>query len=351
MLVRLLTLLFFVSLYACFVTPTAKVVDVFNKYRTPITNRSDGLNYRSIQQIGMQNLPTNINTNFLSNSPENECLNQGKYLGAENRFENCELLCNTTGVSFKYLDDKDYILYNNKRLQKGSWCLPTSYNNCNISVSKIVWNENGKSWNCVAKYDLFGGPGNNQILGCNGVLVNTRDNITYRNNIPPYLYLNDLDEKWLDPETNTERYVYECGTVYDSRNNQLIKNNLGNRFQLQENYCAKYLYGSDLAATDFEKGACICKAPLVNMRLDPALPCTSCLQGFDNLPRTYLGADEALAIAVPCIQRTMELNSLERHSNFILCGKSRYDTVRSACMTATVLLASINENPLPLRVA
>lgn len=341
---NVLMLLFFITFYNVFYTPTAKIRDVFNQNRSK--NMREGLNYEHIDNIGLSNLPR-LPSN-IKGVGHNECLRKGMYLGEEQRFQNCDLMCNTKGAIYKYLESDDVIIFNGQKLKKGSWCLPAEYNACNLSVSKIIWNDGVDDWSCISRSVLFGGPGNNQIVGCNGTIKNTKTNKTYVNFIPSALRIDDLNEKWTDASGVTQ-YVYTCGDALDERQNPLITNSLGNRFQLQRNFCAKYLYGSDLAKTDFDKGTCECRGNLTNIYNVPSLPCTSCLHGVGKFSVNSRQSKDALAIAIPCLESTTLAEDINPEHHFTLCGGSKFMGQRIACMTASILLTPSTKQPLKIK--
>lgn len=357
---NILLIVLFISYYNMFYVPAANIRKEFNKAQKVFTNPRIGLNNNEIEKISVGNLPR-LPTN-LKGIPNNVCLGKGLYLGPEQRFQNCELLCNTKGAIYKFLHEDNVIVYKNSKLQPGSWCLPAAYNRCNLSTSQIIWNRGDTTattasadndnedddWDCLPKSNLFGGPGNNQILGCNGVLYNTRTQKTYKDYIPPTLEIGDINEKWIDAN-GTERYVLECGKSVDDRANPLIQNNLGNRFQLQRNYCAKYLYNSILAKTNFEKGTCECEGGLTNIYNIPQLPCSSCLHGANKFTTASGASKDAFAIAVPCLEKTTRFDDIDTEHHFILCGTRKFSGQSIACMTVNVLIAqATNEEQLQI---
>lgn len=332
---NLLMVIFFITVYSLFYTPTVNIRNAFDESQKTFIDTRVGLNSSNLQNIGAANLPR-LPTN-LTGVPNNKCLLQGLYLGPEERFQNCELLCGNKNVVYKYLAEKDVIIFNSEKLDSGSWCLPAEYNSCNLSVSKILWDANQNSWSCIAKTELFGGPGNNQIIGCRGYLYNTRTKKTYKDYIPSNLNIKDIDEKWINAD-GVEQYVYECAKVYDERGNELIKNDLGNRFQLQKNYCATYLYNSSLADTDFVNNKCVCKAPLTNLYNIDELPCSSCKHGPGKFNDVSLESKDAYALAIPCVDNKTNFEDIDTSHPFVLCGKNKFDGQGTACFTANILI-------------
>lgn len=333
----ILIFVFILAIYVLFYYPTNKIIETYDKFNYKTLDERLGQNYKNINETGLEKLPHLPTTTY--GLADNDCLSKGRYLGKEDIFEDCELLCNTKGTTHIYLPKDDLIFYGNKKLKQGSWCLPEDYASCNLSLSRIIWNGDNDSWNCTSKSSsLFGGPGNNVIIGCNGSIVNTKTNQLYTKTIPPTLNITDIDEQWFDPQTKQTRYVYECAAAYDPHQVEYIGDDLGDRFVRQKNYCGIFVFDSDQAITDFKNHDCICNGNMNNFLYGPATPCNACGLGY-----TYKGPLGDYGFIEPqfCVQKNMDLQDVRELQKFrktpLLCGLSKYNKGRAACLTGFVI--------------
>lgn len=326
-----------------FYVPAASVRKRFNQEKDTFNTFTSGLSADQIKTIGLGNLPK-LPTNFIGVS-DNECLRKGQYQGPEDRFTNCELMCGTADAVYKYIPEGSTVVFNEEILKPGGWCLPAEYTACNMSTSNVVWNRNG-SWDCIPKYSLFGGSGNNQILGCNGKLRDVRKNILYENFIKPDTVITDLYETFT--KDGKLQSVYQCAESRDHRENTLISDNLGNPFQLHEDYCRKFSYNvsPSIATTTYinDKASCRCNAPLYNLFGKPRMPCVSCPHGYNHIRNNTSFHKDSYMISMPCIDKLTRIDNIGL-SKLPICGENNFEGTQSSCLTGNIIIIDSSTVP------
>lgn len=164
----------------------------------------------------------------------------GLYLGQKplaNNLASCTQLCsaaNSDEYEYKFIESNN-IVVNNRYLQRGSWCLPSSLARCNLNISRAV--KSAGHYECISKHPkLLGGKFGNNIVGCspNFSFKDNLLNIIYTNIVPSSLIIYDIDEKLSDGS-----YRYTCNHDNTFVNAEEMPK-LGNRFTLLYNSCGFY---------------------------------------------------------------------------------------------------------------
>lgn len=211
-----------------------------------------------------------------------KCLQQGLYLGTENKYVNCADRCNVSSedeVQYTFVTDNSRYISGRLHLKSGAWCLPTTAASCNTNTSLVVYSING--WMCLPKTDLFGGEGGNRILACDGSIRDNMTNETYNTYIPANLTFNDFYEDKL----SDGRYRFECPPdLRDEYQNKFLRSPF-NRFHLIHNYCVKDIpFADDAIRPNFETGRCNCTGKYYETETGE---CSICRVGFDENTFTF----------------------------------------------------------------
>lgn len=226
----------------------------------------------------------------------------------------CVFVCKSYNYSLRIIDNNDQMFVARQKLSTGFWCIRKNLNKCHLSLADAVQMYVGVKNNskhpedvlCLSKYpQLFGGKNGNSIIGCNGKIIDRRTNphTMYKDLVPSTFRLNNVDE--LTDVGDKRDFAIVCAEARDSRQNLLVPSQLGNRFELIENYCALYLNQTSTAhfmgslpnvEPNFSNHTCNCgnrSLQLMNIQNDLKRPCTSCYS-------IHLINQNQMHLSVPC---------------------------------------------------
>ncbi|XP_044019565.1 uncharacterized protein LOC122859991 [Aphidius gifuensis] len=250
-----------------------------------------------------------------------QCLTTGYLLSKENVYADCETICNVKEVTFKYFPKSSNAIIGNKKIEYGSYCVPTDAANCNDSTSTLVYGLTG--WNCLPRISAFGGIGGNKILICDGRLQDNGLNIIYDTYIPSNLKFNDLYEDKLADDS----YRFTCVEKKNSFGNSYLYTDF-DRLQIYENWCASdipYSAPKGEIKWNFQTQNCFCD----NFQTDTTTQkCTACKLGLNEnsfllsiYPQYCYSEDDTVDIT------KQRLESLKGSNRLLLpCGSDELDS-------------------------
>lgn len=348
---RIMYLWIFIVILICvvciiFIQPLIVLYISWKKTNFSENYLSQNLQY-SVGMTGFEGLPDfRKGDQLIGQAITPEICSNGYFLGERELTNvNCTNLCNSNSnlyFSYKFIT-KNSIIINEKYLRAGSWCLPTSLALCNLNVSLAI-KSIGK-YECVSKYpQIFGGLYGNEIIGC-APMYELNDNlkkITYTNNIPSTMVINDIDEKI--PGTDTFRF--SCNTFDNSNKNHgnnnhfqtfLMRPDLGNRFQLFYDSCSFFDPGGKLVNNkcecSHEKRKNIIKPGLENSSHTKEVLCSVCTSGYEiideKLPQ--FGSKYGVSIGINCVDPVYidYVKSMPVYSNGVFpCGLKTLLSIR-----------------------
>lgn len=240
---------------------------------------------------------------------EQSCEN-GYYVGfMEMNNVDCTQICNATSdklFMYKYISENNVII-NNQYLRKGGWCLPTSLARCNLNISIAI--KSVGRYECISKHpSLLGGQYGNDIIGC-APMYEFNDNLkklTYTNNVPSTLVIDDLDAKLPD----SDEYRYTCNTNNGQFSTLAQRPDLGDRFQLFYDSCSFFDAGGRMvdnkcqcSSTTVAGERAIVK-PLQDGQSETMVPlCSTCTSGYEIVDEKYpqTGSKYGVSIGVNCV--------------------------------------------------
>lgn len=209
----------------------------------------------------------------------------GLYLGAIDAYQDCNLKCDSGDYEYKFIKSSQNVVINRKKLV-GAYCLPKAVTKCNLNTSMAVIGLDG--YKCLSYYPtILGGESGNEILACNGKIVDRLNKKTYEKFIPNNLSLTSFDEKF------EGEYRFKCDT--DGR--MELPSSIATRLETEVNTCG--LLDRD-GKFDFSNLKCQCDTYVYG---DDENICSKCSSGFARATDAH-GWRYGYTLARDCVDPT-----------------------------------------------
>ncbi|WBR61438.1 per os infectivity factor 2 [Drosophila suzukii associated hytrosavirus 1] len=303
--VHIFTIVLLVFIFLIFIQPLLVLYFSWRKTNFSETYLSQSLPY-STDISGFAGLPDFKKGDQLIGqaAKSQETCENGYYVGLKEMTNvDCTRICNATSSTqfgYKYITGKNVVV-DNQYLRQGGWCLPTSLVRCNLNISIAV--KSLSRYECISKFPkLLGGQNGNDIIGC-APTYEFRDNlrkITYTNNVPSTIVIDDLDERLPD----SDEYRYTCNTKQFAT---FERPELGNRFQLYYDSCGFFDKDGKMVNNKCqcsqEVPANVVKPLLKNQRTEMENICSTCTSGYEIIDERspQYGSKYGVSIGVNCV--------------------------------------------------
>lgn len=303
---------FLIFIYCTHIYPTKQITKYKSEFDKTNKLKANGLNYKAPNLIV---LPEDVD----------RCTN-GRYMGSENIFQNCNAVCQSNIVRYRFIEPNETLVnIDGERLKPGAWCLPTYFHTCNTNVSSVIRTD-GNNWLCEPKYSLFGSINGNQILKCNGRIKDNRTNKIYQDFLPDDFQLTTLDEtvEVQSGDKTIVKFAIECATQKDVNGNVLVNPQLGDRFDLVRNYCTKYITNADpTILPDFINHTCNCTNP----NSQNPFPLENI---WDNQNRTCIPC-KSKQMETPCYGNKILVDEMDAEEIVMTCGVEEFNDRKIGC--------------------
>jgi len=160
--------------------------------------------------------------------------------------------------------DGDYVkrsTTNRDQTPGAVYCVPAGLDTCHTHTGIVVKDTGG--WSCASLYPtVFGGRDADEIVACDGTLIDTANRKTYYGRIPGDLIISTNPEH----ETNADgSFRFTCPIKRDHMNNAYVSTDIS-RLHMIPNKCARALYNdSGRSRPDFNTGKCACADSYVSV--------------------------------------------------------------------------------------
>lgn len=147
------------------------------------------------------------------------------------------------------------------RVPGDAYCVPVVLNSCHPNAGVVVKDTAG--WSCVSLYPaVFGGRDADEIVACDGTLIDTESRKTYTGRIPRDMIISTNPERATKSDGS---FRFVCPVKRDHMNNAYVATDVS-RLRTTPNSCARTMYNdAGRSLPDFENGKCTCADSYVSV--------------------------------------------------------------------------------------
>lgn len=186
-----------------------------------------------------------------------QCLNNGYRLGDTDVWQDCEVVCSSADVDYRFFDDNDGtnggVYVGRLQVRKGAYCVPTAAAQCNTRTSLLLYAYNG--WTCIPQISGFTGEGGNTISMCDGRIWDRGTGTVYDKYIPSNLVFQSFYNDKLSDGT----YRFACPNQIRDRNGNFFLASPLNRVQLIDNFCISNIPYAQYQQVEWRNSSCNCE--------------------------------------------------------------------------------------------